>query len=413
MNSMKNLLGINSLGRIGKLTVWYHVHKKYFDGLVVNTGREVGNSLEDICQTLEYDSTYGSLNKMLFGLSGKDGIKIVDSKQKLLDVYGMPVKILTDARNPKDIQWRAEGVRIVVDATGAFNDPTIPADGGSGSLRGHLEAGAQKVINSAPFKIKDKSRKMPEDAGMFVYGINHSEFDPAVHHLISAASCTTTGLAHMIKPLMETRETTQILTASMSTIHAATNTQSVLDSVAKAGAKDLRKNRMVLNNIILSSTGAANALEKVMPEIQRIGFMADSVRIPTSTVSLINLNITLHSPLNEKGDPILTRDFINNIYKKAQEGPQKDLLIYSEKQNVSSDLIGKFAAVVIEGHENHTRTGFVTLPVELLRSHGIQTDEPIEIPVTHVKLFGWYDNEFGSYTYCLGELTIYIDKLLG
>ncbi|MBN1355772.1 glyceraldehyde-3-phosphate dehydrogenase [bacterium] len=409
----ENHLGINGLGRIGKLTLWHFLQTKHFDGFVINTGREVGTGLEDIANVIGTDSTYGTLEKFLYGVSGTRDIRILDSDQGMLEVHGMPVKILRNARNPREISWREEGIRLVVDSTGAFNDPTVPADGGKGSLRGHLEAGAQKVVNSAPFKIKDKTKKIPDDCAMLIYGINHTQFDPHRHHVVSAASCTTTGLAHMIKPILETRETSCILTASMSTIHAATNSQSVLDSMPKAAAKDLRKNRASFNNIILSTTGAAKALEVVLPEIQRVGFMADSVRIPTSTVSLIILNMTFHSPLSSIGEPLITQDLINSIYRKAAEGAQKGLLVFSERQNISSDLIGVRAAVVIEGVENHTRTGFVELPPSVLEDCGVMASVPVQIPVTHAKLFGWYDNEYGSFTYCMGELITYIDKLLG
>jgi glyceraldehyde 3-phosphate dehydrogenase len=410
----KRLLGINGLGRIGKLTLWNFLYRKHFDGLVINMGREVGKSVDDLVQVIETDSTYGTLGKFLYGYSRTPEIRVLEvATDVLLDIDGVPVKVLREARNPKDINWRREGVRLVIDTTGQFSDPASPADFKGGSLRGHLEGGAEKVINSSPFKIKDKSLKMPDDSACLIFGINHTGFDPVRHNIISAASCTTTGLAHMIKPILETGETTQILTASMSTIHAATNTQNVLDAPPKAGATDLRKNRSVLNNIILSTTGSAKTLEEVLPEIKQIGFMADSVRVPTSTVSMIILNITFHTPLDKARQPVITQSFLNNIYKKAAEGSQKGLLIYSERQNVSADLIGVRAAVVVEGHENHTRTGFVALPPETLRAAGINTDKEVQIPVTHAKLFGWYDNEFGSYVNCMGELAIYMDKNMG
>jgi len=168
-----------------------------------------------------------------------------------------------------------------------------------------------------------------------------------------------------------------------------------------------------MNNIILSTTGSAKALEKVLPEIQRVGFMADSVRIPTNTVSLIILNLTFHTPLNDAGEPVINHLLLNDIYRKASEGSQKGLLVYSDRQNVSSDLIGVPAAVVIEGHESHTRTGFINLPEETLASLGLPSDAEVNIPVTHAKLFGWYDNEYGSYVNCLGELANYIVKSMG
>lgn len=407
----KNLLGINGAGRIGKLTIWYHLLNKNFGGLVVNVGRGVGKNLDALIHNITTDSTYGSLSNFLFGHSGqKCEVKVLDSAQNLVEINGMPVKFLMTARNPKDINWSEHQVRLVVDCTGAFLDPTVPADNAKGSLRGHLEAGADKVIASAPFKIKDSTQKMPSDASMMVYGINHLDFDARKHHILSAASCTTTGLAHMMLPLLERPETSNILTASMSTIHASTSTQSILDSVPSAGTSDLRKSRSVFNNIIITSTGAAKALEKIIPEVQRIGFMADSVRIPINTSSMIILNITFQSPLNDIGEPIITREYLNQIYKETSDGPAAGMLEYSEEQNVSADMIGRKAAVVIEGFETHTRTGFMAINPNLLQNFGIQLQQDIMIPVCHAKIFGWYDNEFGSYVNMLGKLTEYVDK---
>jgi len=405
----KRMLGINGIGRIGKLTLWNHLNLKHFDGIVINAGRELGKRPNDIIHYLTTDSTYGALDRFLYGHSGKTcEVRIIE--ENLYEFDGVPVKVLTKERNPRDIPWNREGVRLVVDCTGVFLDPTLPADHPKGSLRGHLEAGAEKVIVSAPFKMKDSSMKMPSDSAMFVYGVNHSLYDPMKHHIISAASCTTTALAHMIKPLLETEETSKIITASMSTVHAATNNQSILDAPPKAGSSDLRRNRSVMNNIIPTSTGAAIALEEILPDIKTIGFMADSIRVPTSTVSLISLNLTFRTVLSEGGEPIIGKEFINDIFKKAASGAQKDFLVFSEDQNVSSDLMGCPAAVVIEGHENHTRTGFLSLDAQTLQQYGINASQDINLPVTHAKIFGWYDNEFGCYVNCLGKLTKYMDK---
>jgi glyceraldehyde 3-phosphate dehydrogenase len=407
----KNLLGINGLGRIGKLTLWNHIALDYFDGYVVNVGREVGNSLEDLISTIESDSTYGHIDRFIYGASGKKvEFVIKDKTTGLLEVNGKYLKILRQARNPLDIPWAEENVRLVVDCTGKFLDPTVPADAASGSVRGHLEAGAEKVICSAPFKIKDKSLSMPGDSKLFVYGVNHQEYDPRLHNVISAASCTTTGLAHMMYPLLENEATSQIVTASMSTIHASTNTQSILDSVPKSGDKDLRKNRSIMNNIILTSTGAAKALEQILPQIKDIGFMADSVRIPTNTVSMISLNITFHEQMNELIEPVVNRELLNGIYKEAALHKQKDMLIFSERQNVSSDLIGIRAAVVIEGNDTHTRTGFLQFSQKMLKTCGLDSENNISMPVTHAKIFGWYDNEFGSYVNMLGKLAIHVSE---
>lgn len=407
--SNKKLIGINSLGRIGKLVLWNFLNSKDYDGIVINLGRETGKKPEDILDFLSTDSTYGSLSLFLYGQTGRKTLfKVMDASSGMYEMEGIPVKILFRERNPKNINWSAEDVPIVIDCSGQFTDPAAPVDSSKGSLRGHLEGGARKVIVSAPFKIKDSGSKMPADSIMMVYGINHLNFLPDKHHIISAASCTTTALSHMVKPIIESEATSTILTASMSTVHAATNTQSVLDSVPSAGTSDLRKNRSVFNNIILSSTGAAKALEEVIPEISKIGFMADSVRIPTNTVSLISLNITFGSQIDIHGEPTISRKLINDLYKQASAGPQKEMLIFSPRQNVSSDLIGQHAAVIIEGHETHTRTGFITLDPKLFKEYGIGKNNGITIPVTHAKIFGWYDNEYGSYVNMLTKLCSYI-----
>jgi glyceraldehyde 3-phosphate dehydrogenase len=414
----KLVLGINSLGRIGKLSLWHHVNRKYFKEIVVNLGREAGTGLDAIAQTIEKDTTYGLMHKFLYGIKSERLIQIVDEKQGKLLIDGIPVTILREARNPADIPWQQHGVEIVVDCTGKFKDPTIASDNKNGSIRGHLHCGAKVVVNSSPFKIKNKAVSIPDDAITLIYGINHTAFDPKKHLVVSAASCTTTGLAHMIKPLLENEETSNILTASMSTIHAVTNTQSVLDSVPKAGEKDLRKNRSVLDSIILTSTNAAKALAEVIPEVQNIGFMADSIRIPASTMSLIILNATFQAHSNKKGaEMTINTRMINGLYSKAAANNPDKLIKFTMEQNVSADLVGVDAAIIIEGQFNHTRTAFINLdiaqipnmPAEIVKSF---PDKIMKVPVVHAKIFGWYDNEYGSYTNRMGDLTVYIHKNL-
>ena len=408
------VLGINSLGRIGKLTLWHHVGRKYFKEIVVNQGRDIGMGMETIARLIEADATYGLLHRFLYGHKAQPCVQIVDEKSGKLLVDGIPVTVLREQRNPLNIPWRQYGVDVVVDCSGSFKDPTVPADDKKGSIRGHLNGGAKMVIHSAPFKIKNKSLKMPEDATTLIYGINHTAFNPKKHLLVSAASCTTTGLAHMVKPLLENEETSVILTASMSTIHAVTNSQTVLDKLPKAGEKDIRKTRSILNNIILTSTGAAKALAEVIPEVKNIGFMGDSIRVPTNTLSLIVLNATFQAREEASGAAAsIDTKKLNAIYEKAsQDNP---LVRFTMQQNVSTDLIGEDAAVVIEGQFNHTRTAFIpvdlsqipSLPPALLDS---VADKTLQVPVVHAKIFGWYDNEYGSYTNRMGDLTVYIHK---
>ena len=410
-------LGINGLGRIGKLTLWHHAARGYFSHLVVNVGREVGRDLEAVCGVIEKDSTYGSMHRFLFGVSAEPCVRIVDREARRLEVAGTPVSVLQEARNPKDIGWRDHDVRLVVDTTGAFGDPTRPADDPRGALRGHLAAGAEKVLNSAAFKIVDPARATPDDTTTLIYGCNHEAYDPTRHHVLSAASCTTTALAHMVKPLLDHLHRSTLMTASMSTVHAATNTQSVLDAVPGAGAKDLRKTRSALDSIILTSSNAAQALELVIPEIREIGFMADSVRVPIPTESLIILNVTFQSRIGADGRSSVNRELLNRIYQEAAGGTQKGMLHCSEEQNVPADVRGMRAAVVIEAVETHTRTSFVD--IDLSQVQGIEpkaleglSGSHIRVPVTHAKIFGWYDNEYGSYTNLLGDLTVHVHRSL-
>ncbi len=411
MDEKKNLiLGINGLGRIGKLTLWHHVAKKYFKEIVINIGRDVGNSLHDIVHYIVRDSTYGSLPMYLHGCSCGDVVTDVDESRGTMAIDGTRVTILRKSRNPKDLDWKSHGVELVIDTTGQFSDPSYGADAPGGSLRGHLEAGAKRVILSAPFKIKDKAVQMPEDAVTCVKGINENDFDPSRHKIISAASCTTTCLSHMIKPLLDNIGAKRLLTASMATVHAATGSQQVLDRMAGAGATDLRKNRGILNNIILTTTGAAKALALVLPQMKQIGFIAESVRVPVSTGSLIILVVNIQEDESRES---INRTVINDIFRQAAELPG-GYLVYTEEQNVSEDIIAMpRAAVVIEAHETHTRTAEVTVDVERLT--GIKKelvnelrDADIRIPLTQAVIYGWYDNEMGNYVHMLYELTVHV-----
>ncbi len=403
------VLGINGLGRIGKLTVWQCALEGKFRRLVVNTGRPVGRGVNDLVQYLESDSTYGNLGAFLHGAAGpRHPVTVVRDDPPVLEVEGVRIELLTQSRDPRGIPWKEHGASLVVDTTGKFRDPTAPPDRPGGSLRGHLDAGARAVVVSAAFKSKG-GVPWPEDSVMLIQGINHHAFDPTRHCLVSAASCTTTALAHMMLPLLEHRATRQMLTASMSTIHAATNTQAVLDRVPGSGAKDLRKTRSVLDNIILTSTNAAQALEHVVPEIRGIGFLADSVRVPVPTASLIILNCTFQTTLDDAGASSVNREVINEIYSDYARLPGSGV-VYSERQNVSTDMIGEPAAVVIEAAETHTRTGFLTVDAGGL---GVEGAGSIEVPVTHAKIFGWYDNELGSYCRRMLELVDTLAERLG
>ncbi len=409
MDTKSLKLGINGFGRIGKLTLWHHIARKYFDEIVINLGRNVGTSLKDIAHYIERDSSYGLLRNFLYGCNADYVVKDIDEKSGTIIVDGIKVTFLRESRNPAKIAWKDNKVKLVVDTTGKFKDPTVPADDPKGSVRGHLEAGAEKVIVSAPFKIKDKGHPMPEDAITTVMGINDNDYDPRIHKIISNASCTTTCLAHMMKPLLNIFGPRTILSASMSTIHAATGSQQVLDRLPKEGASDLRKNRSILNNIILTTTGAADALRLVIPEMEEIGFIAESVRVPISTGSLVILVVNFQEDIS--GEHI-KRETINDIYRQAAEMDPNKYLHYTEKQNVSCDITGSpRAASVIEGHETHTRTAEVTM--NLANIPGLEKevgcslkDTVVRVPITQAVIYGWYDNEKASYVNMLGDRTV-------
>lgn len=410
-DSQAPTLGINGLGRIGKLTLWDQVARRHFKALVVNIGRPAGTSLKDIAHYVERDSTYGMLHTRLYGSTADPLITGIDENAGTFHVDGIRVTFLRTHRNPEEIAWRDHGVRLVVDTTGQFLDPSLPEDHPKGSLHGHLAAGAEKVIVSAPFKIKDKRTAMPEDAVTTVMGINPHAYDPRRHRIISSASCTTTCLAHMIKPILDHFGPKKLLSASMATVHAATGSQEVLDRLPKAGKTDLRKNRSIMNNIILTTTGAANTLGLVIPEMQRIGIIAESVRIPTTTGSLIILVVNLQEDLSGNA---IRKERINAVYRQAAESDPKGYLHYTENQNVSCDIIGyPTAAAIIEGHETHTRTAEVAIDLETVpgldaRIVSSLPDHQIRVPVTQAVVYGWYDNEMGSYVHMLGDRIISI-----
>ncbi len=408
-------LGVNGFGRIGKLTVWHHVARKFFKEIVVNIGRRVGTSLEDIAHYVERDSTYGWLHGYLYGHKGQPVISDVSEADGSMVIDGTQVRFLRSQRDPAEIGWDQHDVRLVVDTTGQFLDPNQGLDKPQGTIRGHLACGADKVIISAPFKTKDLRAPTPEDAVTTVMGINSNDYDPRRHKIISNASCTTTCLAHMMKPLVDAFGPKKIMSASMATVHAATGSQEVLDRLPRSGKTDLRKNRSIMNNIILTTTGAARALRLVIPEMEEIAFIAESVRIPTSTGSLIILVINLQE---EPGGEYVRRETINDIYRQAAADSPQGYLYYTAKQNVSGDIIGMpRVAATIEGSETHSRTAEATIDLALIP--GLQTNllsnaggTVVRIPVTQAVIYGWYDNEMGSYVNMLGDRTVSVAELM-
>ena len=315
-------LGINGFGRIGRMVFRAAVENFSDDIQVVGI-----NDLLDadyLAYMLRYDSVHGHFNH---------DIK-VEGNYMIVD--GNKIQIFAE-KDPSQITWGALGVDVVVESTGFFLTEELAS--------AHIKAGAKKVIMSAPSK---------DATPMFVYGVNDKTY--AGQQIISNASCTTNCLAPISKVL---HETFGIKRGLMTTVHAATATQKTVDGPSK---KDWRGGRGILENIIPSSTGAAKAVGKVLPELNgKLTGMA--MRVPTADVSVVDLTVELEKPA--------TYEEICAAMKKASEGELKGVLGYTEDAVVSTDF------------RNDARTSIFDVKA------GIQLDP------TFVKVVSWYDNEWG------------------
>lgn len=363
--SLKSPVGVNGIGRIGKLLVWMLSGRKEQEQIVISTGREIGKSLEDLATYLAYDSTYGGYDKFLFGFQSGKRIEIKGN-----NIYLNGVKIVW-VNDPKcrvagNIPWADNGVELVFETTGKITDPTSNDDN---SLRGHIRS-AKKVVLTAPFKIKNKGAAMPDDAVTVVGGINFDKYDSSKHNLISNASCTTNCCAPAIKALVD-HFGDKFISYALTTVHAATNSQAVLDNVPKSGDKDTRKRRSILNNIIPTTTGAAKAVIEVIPEIRELGIgsQASALRVPTNTASIVIMDVSL---LGEYDD-----DYMNEVFKKYSE-KNPEVMKFSTEQLVSSDVIGSPYSTIYDSLFTHRRTS----------KRGNNS-------YTMFDLNFWYDNEFG------------------
>ena len=315
-------LGINGFGRIGRMVLRAAVEIFSDDIQVVGI-----NDLLDadyLAYMLRYDSVHGHFNH---------DIK-VEGNYMIVD--GNKIQIFAE-KDPSQITWGALGVDVVVESTGFFLTEELAS--------AHIKAGAKKVIMSAPSK---------DATPMFVYGVNDKTY--AGQQIISNASCTTNCLAPISKVL---HETFGIKRGLMTTVHAATATQKTVDGPSK---KDWRGGRGILENIIPSSTGAAKAVGKVLPELNG-KLTGMSMRVPTSAVSVVDLTVELEKPA--------TYEEICAAMKKASEGELKGVLGYTEDAVVSTDF------------RNDARTSIFDVKA------GIQLDP------TFVKVVSWYDNEWG------------------
>ena len=328
-------VGINGFGRIGRMV--FRAIDKDFDNLEV-----VGiNDLLDndyLSYMLKYDSVHGRF--------GKD----VEVEGNNFVIDGKKIR-LTAERNPADLKWGDIGVDLVIDCTGFF----LTEEG----CKAHIDAGAKKVIQSAPSK---------DHTPMFVYGVNHDSYDG--QSIISAASCTTNCLAPIAKVL---NDEWGIKRGLMTTVHAATATQKAVDSPS---LKDWRGGRGILENIIPSSTGAAKAVGKVLPELNgKLTGMA--FRVPTSDVSVVDLT----AELNDESD----YEAICAAMKSASQGPMKGVLGYTDEKVVSTDFVGSTFASIFDAEA------------------GMSMDS------TFVKIVSWYDNEY-SYTCNLLRLAGHVSQ---
>jgi glyceraldehyde 3-phosphate dehydrogenase len=277
----------------------------------------------------------------------------VRSAEGSITVDGKEIKVLSE-RDPAALPWGERGVDIVIESTGRFTN----AD----DARKHITAGAKKVIISAPAKGEDAT---------FVLGVNDGDYDPAKHNVVSNASCTTNCVAPLAKVL---HDAFGIAKGFMTTIHAYTNDQVTLDFPHK----DLRRARAAAVNIIPTTTGAAKAVALVLPDLKgRLdGY---SLRVPVPVGSITDLVVEL--------DREVTKDEVNAAYKAAAEGQLKGYLTYSEDPIVSSDIVGSPASCIFDS--------------PLTMANGNQ-----------VKVFGWYDNEWG-YSNRLADLTALVAARLG
>ena len=330
-------IGINGFGRIGRLALRAALKDGYSDIQVV--GINDPKSADYLAYMLKYDSVHGRF----------DGT--VEHTEDALIVNGKKIQ-LTHERDAHNLKWGAMGVDIVLECTGHYlTEPTCQL---------HIDAGAKKVVISAPSK---------DSVPMFVYGVNHQKY--AGEAIVSNASCTTNCLAPVVKVL---NDKWGIKRGLMTTVHAATASQATVDSSSR---KDWRGGRGILENIIPSSTGAAKAVGKVIPEVnQKITGMA--FRVPTSDVSVVDLTIELEKEASY--------DDVCAEMKAQSQGALKGVLGYTEEKVVSTDFRGEPCASVFDA------------------TAGIALDK------TFMKVVAWYDNEWGYAKQCLEMIRVVASK---
>ncbi len=315
-------VGVNGFGRIGRDLVrgYYECGFEGFEIVAINATGD----METFSHLFKYDSAYGRFEGT------------VEPYEEGLVINGDKIKF-TNHRNPEEIPWTELGVELVIDSTGAFRDKE--------GLEKHIKAGAKKVILTAPGKGVDRT---------IVMGVNEKDYNPETDNVISNASCTTNCLAPVTKVVLENFGVERGL---MTTIHAYTNDQNIMDNKHK----DLRRARAAAINIIPTTTGAAKAVAEVLPEVKG-KLTGYAVRVPVITGSLVDVTFELSKEA--------TAEEINAAFKKASENELKGILKYTEEPIVSSDIIGENNSSIFDAS--------LTLVKDKM-----------------VKLVAWYDNEWG------------------
>jgi glyceraldehyde 3-phosphate dehydrogenase len=334
---MVTKVGINGFGRVGRLTLRAinQYHRGELEVVAVNDLTDTKTN----AHLLKWDSNYG--------LYPGDIQATPDS----IVVDGNTIRVLTE-RDPANIKWAQLGINLVIESTGLFTDASRAA--------AHMKGGASKVLISAPAKEEDIT---------IVLGVNEDKYDPEKHNIISNASCTTNGLAPVAKVL---HQNFGIVKGLMTTVHAYTNDQRILDQQHK----DLRRARSAALSLIPTSTGAAKAISLVLPELKGKlhGF---AIRVPTPTVSLVDLVVELGKEA--------TAEQVNMAFKTAAEGPLKGILAYCEEELVSVDFKGNHASSIVDSLNTMSIGGNM------------------------IKVIVWYDNEWG-YSCRLGDLAAFVAK---
>ena len=331
-------VGINGFGRIGRMVLRAAYTRDDIEFLALNDLTDPNT----LAHLLKYDSVHGVF---------KAEIQVDENN---IIVNGKKIRVISE-KDPGKLPWKDLGVDIVLESTGLFRDRSQASK--------HLDAGAKKVIISAPATDPDIT---------LVIGVNHKQYDPKNHHIISNASCTTNSLAPICKVLLDSFGIEKGL---MTTIHSYTTDQRLLDFPHK----DLRRARAASVSMIPTTTGAAKAVSLVIPELaDKMNGMA--LRVPTPNVSLTDLVVQLSRPA--------TAQEVNSAFEEASKGSMKGILEYSDEPLVSIDFNGITASTVVDALSTMT------------------------IGDDMVKVLGWYDNEFG-YASRLVDLAVYVAKGLG